>query len=84
MFHKWCFKAGVISFQCSVDAILTFLKELLDKNESFSTVKVVCLAEFRKMEQLFVYCVTSHLGKPLTKQQLSHWIVAAIPLEAAE
>ena len=34
-------------------------------------------AGFRKSEQLSVSCATSHLGKHLTKQYLSHWIVEA-------
>ncbi|KAK0130871.1 hypothetical protein N1851_034445 [Merluccius polli] len=37
-------------------------------------------AGFRKSEQLFVSCATSHLGKPLSKQRLSHWIVEAIAM----
>ena len=37
-------------------------------------------AGFRKSEQLFVSCATSHLGKPLSKQRLSHWIVGAIAM----
>lgn len=37
-------------------------------------------AGLRKSEQLFVSWGTSHLGKPLTKQRLSHWIVEAISL----
>ena len=37
-------------------------------------------AGFRKSEQLFVSWATPHLGKPLTKQRLSHWIVGAIAM----
>lgn len=37
-------------------------------------------AGLRKLEQLFVSWGTSHLGKPLTKQHLSCWIVEAISL----
>ncbi len=37
-------------------------------------------AGFRKSEQLFVSWATPHLGKPLTKQRLSHWIVGAITM----
>lgn len=37
-------------------------------------------AAIRKTDQLFVSCAKSHLGKPLTKQRLSHWMVAAIAL----
>ena len=33
---------------------------------------------FRKSEQLFVFWTTSHLGKPLTRQRLSRWILVAI------
>ena len=37
-------------------------------------------AELRKTDQLFVSCAKSRLGRPLTKQRLSQWIVAAIAL----
>ena len=35
---------------------------------------------FRKANQLFVSWATQHIGKPITKQRLSHWIVEAIQL----
>ncbi|XP_047205458.1 uncharacterized protein LOC124857918 [Girardinichthys multiradiatus] len=35
-------------------------------------------ADFRKSKQLFVSWASSHKGKPLTKQRLSHWVVGAI------
>ncbi|XP_029958238.1 uncharacterized protein LOC115396492 [Salarias fasciatus] len=37
-------------------------------------------AGLRKSEQLFVSWAASHLGEPLTKQRLSHWIVDAISI----
>ncbi len=39
---------------------------------------VEATAGFRKSEQLFVSWAAPHVGKPLTKQHLSHWIVEAI------
>ncbi|XP_036419056.1 uncharacterized protein LOC118802708 [Colossoma macropomum] len=36
--------------------------------------------EFKKTDQLFVSWARLHLGKPITKQRLSHWIVGAIAL----
>ena len=36
--------------------------------------------EFRKTDQLFVTWARPHLGKSITKQGLSHWIVGAIAL----
>ncbi|KAL6455739.1 hypothetical protein MHYP_G00355900 [Metynnis hypsauchen] len=36
--------------------------------------------EFRKTDQLFVSWARPHIGKPITKQHLSHWIVGAIAL----
>lgn len=44
MFHEWCVKAGAVSFQSSVNVILTFLQEVLDRNNSLSTVNKVYLA----------------------------------------
>nr|XP_043888269.1 uncharacterized protein LOC122773567 [Solea senegalensis] len=35
-------------------------------------------ADFRRTDQLFVSWSTTHKGKPLSRQRLSHWIVEAI------
>lgn len=37
-------------------------------------------AGLRKADQLFVSWASSHMGKPVSSQRLSHWIVEAISL----
>ncbi|KAL1269063.1 hypothetical protein QQF64_031352 [Cirrhinus molitorella] len=44
VFEEWCKKRQLISYQCSVVDILSFLQDLIDGGRSFSTIKVYLAA----------------------------------------
>lgn len=44
MFEEWCTKSQTVQFQCSVQVILSFLQEILEKGNAFSTIKVYLAA----------------------------------------
>ncbi|XP_026133283.1 uncharacterized protein LOC113112099 [Carassius auratus] len=44
VFEGWCDGRGLTSYQCSVPDILCFLQDLLEKDRSFSTIKVYLAA----------------------------------------
>ncbi|KAL0151928.1 hypothetical protein M9458_052766 [Cirrhinus mrigala] len=44
VFEQWCDERLLISYQCSLTAILSFLQDLIDGGRSFSTIKVYLAA----------------------------------------
>ncbi|KAI2661921.1 hypothetical protein H4Q32_007626 [Labeo rohita] len=44
VFEQWCDERLLISYQCSLTAVLSFLQDLIDGGRSFSTIKVYLAA----------------------------------------